>query len=183
VRCPCLVEKAIKSALPEKYFRASLTDFKRAAQDQIVEWLVAPSAGLFITGPTGSGKTHLAAAIVRARFLTGQRASFRRASELYAQVRGSYGADAELSESAILAGYRGSPMLVLDDLAAGSLSDHERRIALEIIDSRGNDCLPTIVTSNWTLEAIAEKMDERIASRLREYRPFAFAGADKRKAK
>jgi len=135
---------------------------------------------MFVTGPTGCGKTHLAAGIVRALIEVGKRASFRRAADLYAQVRASYGAMDDLSETAILAGYCGSPILVLDDLASGSLSDHERRIALEVIDRRGNDERPTIITSNWTIDEISSKMDERIASRLRSYKFIGFKGHDRR---
>ena len=60
--------------------------------------------------------------------------------------------------------------LVLDDLGAGSLSDCERRYTLELIDTRLNKLRPTIVTSNWNLQEIAERMDDRIASRLADLR-------------
>lgn len=180
-QCSCVVEKAIAATLPARYIQARLADFSRAQTDVIVKWMGKPTDGLFMTGPTGSGKTHLAAAIIRARFELGGKASFRRAADLYAQVRASYGAFDELSETAILAGYCGVPLLVLDDLASGSLSDHERRIALEVIDRRMNNGLPTIVTTNWTCEEIGAKMDERIGSRLAAYESIAFKTRDRRK--
>lgn len=179
-QCVCLIEKSIQSSLPVKYRQARLIDFSRATTELITKWLAAPTEGLFIVGPTGSGKTHLAAAIVRALYETGKKASFRRASEMYLQIRHSYNGT-ELSETALLAGYCGTPMLVLDDVAAGSLSDHERRIALEVIDRRGNNERPTVVTSNLSIEEIREKMDERISSRLSAYQVVAFRTADRRK--
>lgn len=176
-----MIEKALAVTLPPKFLHARLADFARPLTELVSKWLSSPTEGLFIVGPTGSGKTHLAAAIVRMMYSVGKKASFRRASELYLQIRHSYDGS-YLSETAILAGYRGTPMLVLDDIAAGSLSDHERRVALEVIDSRGNDMRPTVVTSNLSLEDIREKMDERISSRLGAYQKIALITADRRKA-
>lgn len=79
-----------------------------------------------------------------------------------------------------MAGYCVAPMLILDDIGAGGLSDHERRILLDVLDRRGNDCRPTVVTTNLSLDQIRDLMDERISSRLRDYLAVAFTGADRR---
>jgi len=73
-----------------------------------------------------------------------------------------------------------SRFLVLDDLGAGSLSDCERRYTLELIDTRLNSMRPTIVTSNWNLEEISERMDDRVASRLAGFAALELAGKDRR---
>lgn len=39
---------------------------------------------------------------------------------------------------------------------------------------------PTVVTTNWTIEQIGERMDERIASRLSEFMVIALVGGDRR---
>jgi DNA replication protein DnaC len=71
-------------------------------------------------------------------------------------------------------------LLVLDDLGAGSLSDHERRCTLELLDKRLDAMRPTVVTTNWTIEQIGKRMDERIASRLSGFVVMAFTGKDLR---
>jgi len=40
-----------------------------------------------------------------------------------------------------------------------------------------------VVTTNWTIEQIAERMDERIASRLSGFVVMAFTGRDLRVAR
>lgn len=71
----------------------------------------------------------------------------------------------------------------MDDLGAGSLSDHERRCTLELLDRRLDAMRPTVVTTNWTIEQIGERMDERIASRLGGFVVMAFTGGDQRVAR
>ena len=70
--------------------------------------------------------------------------------------------------------------LVFDDLGAGSLSDCERRYTLELLDTRQNKLRPTVVTSNWDLQEIAERMDDRVASRLAGFAALELSGKDKR---
>jgi hypothetical protein len=39
---------------------------------------------------------------------------------------------------------------------------------------------PTVVTTNWTIEQIGKRMDERIASRLSGFMVIALIGKDRR---
>ena len=143
-----------------------------------MSWLKSPGEGLLLSGTVGSGKTHLAAAIVRERIEHGTTASFRRMADFYAALRESYRTN--VSEAEVVRPYVDSPLMVLDDLGAGSLTDFERRSTLEILDQRQNRMRPTIVTTNWELGEVAEKMDDRISSRLAMYRNLRLAGADRR---
>lgn len=133
--------------------------------------------GLFIQGPAGSGKTHLAAAIVRDVIERGGEISFRTYQQLLQAIRSLPTNPRALSD------YVEAPLLVLDDLGTGSLSDHERRYTLEVLDSRLNANRPTIITSNWDLEQIRQGFDERIASRLATFKRLNFDGQDRRKGR
>jgi DNA replication protein DnaC len=136
------------------------------------------NGGLLLYGPVGTGKTHLAAAIVRAAVEAGSGAVFCRAADVYRALRDTF--DGQQKEGSIIDRLTGAELLVLDDVAAGSLSDFERRTTLEIIDRRISAQLPSVVTTNWTVDEIARKMDERIASRLAGFTSVAFTGCDRR---
>jgi DNA replication protein DnaC len=145
-------------------------------------WITNPTDGLLFSGGTGSGKTHLAAAIVREVVIGGGDIKFRRAADLYQAIRGSFH-NQDNSEVSILKDYLGPGILILDDLGAGTLSDFERRYTLEVFDCRLSARKPTIVTTNWSLSEIANKLDDRIASRLSGFMLLEFRGTDKRGSK
>jgi len=101
-------------------------------------------------------------------------------AELYAALREC--CRLNTSEAEVLRPYAAAPLVVLDDLGAGGLTDFERRATLEILDQRLNQLRPTVVTTNWELPEIAVKMDDRIASRLATFTNIRLAGADRRLA-
>jgi len=178
--CICSAERRIAARLPKRYHLAKLTDFSAKTVNTITAWLAQPSEGLFITGLPGTGKTHLAAAIVR-RVIESGRSNllFERCADFYLRVRDCY-REGMGSEAAELSRLDSPSLLVLDDLGAGSLSDFERRCTLEVLDRRINQTRPTVVTSNWTLGKISEAMDDRIASRLAPFQLVALEGPDRR---
>lgn len=139
-----------------------------------------PGDGLFLSGATGTGKTHMAAAILRKLVETGKRVKFTRARDFYAAIRSTYNAQEGPTEENVVRDHTEPAFLILDDLGAGGLSDHERRFTLELLDARVNALKPTIVTSNWKVDEIAAKMDERIGSRLKQFTVLAFTGKDRR---
>jgi len=153
----------------------SLDPDLRAAIDR---WLSQMGDGLLLGGPVGTGKSWAAAAIARERLSKNQGATFKRCAELYAALRDGYRLD--LSEGTVLHDYFASRLLILDDLGAGALTDHERRFSLEILDRRLNACVPTVVTTNWTLDEIAQRIDDRIASRLAQFTLIKLSGPDLR---
>jgi DNA replication protein DnaC len=186
--CSCSIERKIAIRLPERYRTAALFDFDARIVQLVKAWSEKPTDGMFISGPVGTGKTHLAAALVRYLIESRQEAMFCRAAQFYSDLRRTYN-DSELEET--IFAELGAPVrrshdkrkrhfLILDDLGAGSLSDHERRSALELLDRRLDFCNPTIVTTNWNLEQIAERMDDRIASRLASFHRLELTGQDKR---
>ncbi len=182
MRCSCrgtAAEARIRAILPARYWSARLSDFTPEVAGAMQRWLAQPRDGLYVSGPAGTGKTHLSCAIVRAAVDAKQQITFLRCSDLYSEIRKSFSAEA--GEGDVESRYEQAPLLVLDDMAAGSLSDFERREMLNLLDTRLNSLRPTVVTSNLSLEQIALQMDERIASRMRSFVPIVLGGRDRRR--
>jgi hypothetical protein len=176
--CRCAAERKIAARLPEKYRAAKLDDFQRDVSEVVREWIRQPSAGLFIFGGVGRGKTHLASGIFRYLVEAWTHVVFQRCAKFYEDVRETFRTNS--SEGAVLNPLERVRFLIFDDLGAGKLSDYERRLALELIEQRINSNRPTVVTTNWSLDQISELMDDRIASRLSLFTQLKLTGEDLR---
>jgi hypothetical protein len=178
-RCECRTsDLKLRSILPPLFQPARLSDFTRPLMDAGQRWLAEPTSGLLLTGPTGTGKSWFAAGLVRALVEAGNKVTFSCASDFYAAIRASFNTD--VSELTVLSQFTDVPFLAFDDLGAGGLSDFERRAVLGVLDRRLNFLRPSIVTSNLSVELIAEKLDERIASRLSGFTRIVMTGRDRR---
>jgi DNA replication protein DnaC len=168
--------------VPPAFHHAMLADFGEELEANIRSWLSREREkkenGLILVGPPGGGKTHLTCAIVREVVFCRRKIQWMRAAEFYQEIRDSY-RDGK-SEKELLQELAGCPLLVFDDVGAGSNSDHERRSTLEILDRRMNARLATIVTSNLSVGEIGRTIDERIASRLSNFHRIDFSGKDRR---
>lgn len=75
-------------------------------------------------------------------------------------------------------------VVFFDDLGVEKISDWVKEQFYIIINHRYNNCLPVIISTNLTMQEIAQVYGERIASRLYEMaKPIKLQGADRRTAK
>src|SRR4029077_9813323 len=111
----------------------------RGLDRQLIRSLTAESAwvrehqNLFLTGPTGIGKTWLARAIAQKACRDGYSALFLKAAELFRDLAGSR-ADGSHSKHLYQLGH--VDVLIVDDWAMAPLTEAERRDFLEICDTR-----------------------------------------------
>lgn len=144
---------------------------------------VREGKSLFLTGSCGSGKTHLAIALMNEWFAEGMaigeegvyqskgRALFLPAVELFLEIKQSWGDNEGMrneSEKNILDKYSRMSFLFLDDLGAEKVSEWSRQVLYLLIDRRYRDCKQTIITSNLSHGKLSEQLDDRIASRISE---------------
>ncbi|HKS92594.1 MAG TPA: ATP-binding protein, partial [Tepidiformaceae bacterium] len=99
--------------------RASEGDWFRRAFDAATAFAANPRGWLVLTGGSGSGKTHLAAAIANECIAQGRQVLFMVVSDLLDHLRASYDSDAdELGFDRLFDQVRNAPLLILDDIDA-----------------------------------------------------------------
>lgn len=119
--------------------------------------------GLMFIGGVGTGKTHLAAAIVS--YVAGELmipARFVTAVGMFGQLR-----DLEKGTEA-MRGFKDVPLLAIDDLGKEKITEWNREKLFEVINHRYENCLPVIITTNGTPRELEQKLGEAVFSRLCE---------------
>lgn len=138
-----------------------------AAQELVERSLCSPyGLGLLLTGSVGSGKTFLAAAIANALTEQGQQVLFLVVPDLLDELRATYDKRTETTEFDLLDTAREIPFLILDDLGAHNYTDWTRNRIYSILNFRMNEQLPTVMTTNLSLQELEDYLGERTTSRL-----------------
>jgi DNA replication protein DnaC len=127
--------------------------------------------GLLLAGNnTGTGKTHLAVAILNERIKTRCEGLFCTVPELMADIKRTFGRNDDTSELIELV--KGVELLILDDLGAEKSSEWATEQLFVIINARLLKRKQTVVTTNFTVKELIDKLGglsgQRIVSRLCE---------------
>jgi DNA replication protein DnaC len=125
---------------------------------------------ILLKGNTGTGKTHLAIASLRELVINFKVNSQADACvitvpELLMDIRSTYNSD-KYTEKEIVAKYANIPYLIMDDIGAEKDTGRSIEMLYIIIDRRNREKLPTIYTTNLTLDEIEQYLGARIASRM-----------------
>lgn len=139
----------------------------QAAVEYVSSFRGETTGGLMFVGPPGTGKTHLAAAVLREVFRKGVPCSFIQVPRLLEEIRNSYNNESE-QNTENLARTATRKFVVLDDMGAERLTDWVREQMYMIVNDRYGNMLPTVITSNCTITELAKRLGERTADRLSE---------------
>ena len=120
--------------------------------------------GILYTGPVGSGKTYLAASIANELMEAELQVLFLVVPDLLDELRATY--KSEVNEMDLLDTARTIPILILDDLGAHNYTDWTRNRLYSIINYRMNEQLPTVITSNLSLDEMEDYIGVRTTSRI-----------------
>ena len=121
-----------------------------------------PEGWLVLTGPHGSGKTHIAAAIANRVIERGDAALFLTVADLLDHLRASYEDDADVEYDELIEQVRTTPLLILDDLDAYAETPWAREKFFQVVSHRFNAALPTVFTTSKP----PADADARLAARL-----------------
>ncbi len=106
--------------------------------------------GLLFTGSIGVGKTHLAVGVLRRLIQErGVRGLFCDYRELLKSIQNSYNPQVQTTELDLLRPVFAAEVLVLDDLGAQKPNEWVWDTVALILNSRYNDKLTTIITTNY----------------------------------
>lgn len=115
--------------------------------------------GLFIAGPKGTGKTHLAAAVAN-QLMHGDppRAVICMTMiDLLERIRRTF-SKGSVNEGDVLTVYKTVPLLVIDDMGKEPATEWAVSTIYNIINGRYEAYLPTIVTTNYDTKALIQRM-------------------------
>ncbi len=135
------------------------------------------SNSLYFHGRTGLGKTHLSLAIANEVMKKGYNVVYGSVLNFLNKLeREKFGrADSFETEDILI----NADLLILDDLGAEFSTPVTISSLYNIINSRIARCVPTIISSNLSLEEIKSRYPESIASRIiGNYKTIEFAGKD-----
>ena len=126
-------------------------------------YATAPSGWLALLAKSGTGKTHLAAAIAHERKQAGDSLVFVSCATLLDYLRAAFAPDSAISFDQRLYQVKTADFVVIDDLAIGThTSEWAREKLYDVLLHRFDYNLPTVITSTHEVR----QMDARIASRV-----------------
>lgn len=163
--CECKRVKALehrlrRAGLPDRYQTASFDSFDprmgpsvEAAffhmRKFVQEHMLNRSRGVLLTGPCGTGKTHLAIAAARELTLQyGAECFFTDIRNLLKTIQGTFSSANAANESDILRPVLRAPVVILDELGAARSTDWSADVIEHVINTRYNENRCTIITTN-----------------------------------
>ncbi len=142
------------------------------------------SESLFLIGQTGVGKTHISLAIAKEVSAKGYTVAYGSLLNYMRIIEKEHFKRSVNTETDTLQVLISTDLLILDDLGSEFQTSFSESMLYNILNSRINLGLPTIISSNLSGNDLQQKYNDRIVSRLLSvYKLLLFVGHDVRQLK
>jgi DNA replication protein DnaC len=171
--------RGLSAVIPRRYRglsfdRAPITDLspsevapvRRFANDIAAE--LDRGNGLWLYGSIGSGKTSLAMLVSAAALAAGRSVAIYSLPRLLAEIRTTFEEGNNTSYVEFMERLASVDLLHIDDVGAEKTSDWVLEQLYSIVNSRYEDERSIMITTNIDHERLAEQIDARTVSRLKE---------------
>jgi DNA replication protein DnaC len=169
------------SKIPPRYESAIFEDVPEAIKEAYSN---LSDKGIYIHGSVGTGKTHIAYALLKKTRADGRSAMFWNTTEMMRDIRRDLDRDSydKTHTDSFLMDFKG--VLFLDDIGSEKMTDWVAETFYLIINRRYNYILPTVFTSNFSIAELADRIGDRTVSRIVEMcKVIPLNGDDRRLSK
>lgn len=169
--------------IPKRYEGVDIKDVPKNIKSKF-DTILQKRKGIYLWGPVGTGKTHLAFAMKKEWDENhSHKVTFWNTSELMQEIKDDFDRHPIDKTRVFERMMEEKNLLILDDIGSEKLTDWVLERFYLIINRRYNDVLPIIFTSNFNIEKLAERLGDRVASRIVEMCDIEFIGGDDKRIK
>ena len=163
------LEDVYRQIIPARFFSAEIENTNKEIQDFCFNFdrTLSNRNGLYLYGECGTGKTYVFYAMQKVAIANELKFKIFNATTLLNKIRSGFNKNSEneyfledISET--------KGVLAIDDIGSEKLTDWAGETFYSIINTRYEKMLPTFFSSNLSLPELADKMGDRIASRIAE---------------
>lgn len=162
--------------IPQRFANAKYEDVPKPIRD-----LFEAGKGIYLYGPVGTGKTHIAYALKAKTDADGGFAIVFNTTELIREMKSDFDRPSPEKKYYDHAFMTHAGLVVLDDVGSEKMSEWVEETFYVLVNKRYNDMLPTVFTSNLSISDLSAKIGDRTASRIAEMcEVVELKGADRR---
>ena len=172
-------ERILRSGLVGRFREATFDTFRATTAEQaaalnasrafIDEMRMDHWGAPWLIGTPGTGKTHLASAMVRSFIEQWDLfALYTTPRDLVRSIRATWNRGAEEREEVVIDRLVYAPLMVLDEVGVSHGTDNELAQLFDVIDKRYAHRRPVVLVSNLTATEIRTALGDRLYDRMRE---------------